>query len=373
MASRDDLKPVPPLRGRWKHWLKRALQGLTGLLVLLVFGGATYEFIAERLDARRFPQRGQSFQLGPQFPNVSLNLDCSGPAPAAFADESIPGTVRPTVILDSGLGVPAFGWKFVQDEVAKFARVCSYDRAGYGWSSEGPLPRTSLEIARELHALLAVAGEKGPYVIVGHSFGGFNVRVYTGQYPSDIVGMVLVDASHEDQVQRQPPALRAAMKAMSTPPSDAQLILAGVMRHLGIIRILQAQGDVGKLPRAFVQEIFALQRPAKFEAATLAELQSFADSAQQVRAAGNLGDRPLIVLTAGQGELAAGQPAGVTQKDLDDVHRIWVDELQVSQMHLSTRGKRIIVADSGHLIPFERPDTVVAAIREVYAAAQDAP
>src|SRR5690242_3763287 len=101
--------------------------------------------MAQLRGAREFPQRGKSIQLGAQFQNVSLNLNCSGPEPTATAG----GTTFPTVILDSGLGVPAFGWNFVQTEVAKFTRVCSYDRAGYGWSSPGPLPRTSSQIAKE--------------------------------------------------------------------------------------------------------------------------------------------------------------------------------------------------------------------------------
>src|SRR6185437_11911031 len=122
--------PTPAGRRRWQHILKRILQGLIGFVALLLFAGAAYEFISERLDAHRFRQQGRSIPLGAKFPNVSLNLDCSGPD--AAADAAAPaghgGTV-PTVILDSGLGIPALGWKLVQDEVARFAHVCSYDRA----------------------------------------------------------------------------------------------------------------------------------------------------------------------------------------------------------------------------------------------------
>jgi|SRR6185437_4301979 len=355
--------PTPAGRRRWQHILKRILQGLIGLVALLLFAGAAYEFISERLDAHHFRQQGRSIPLGAKFPNVSLNLDCSGPGAAAPAGHG--GTV-PTVILDSGLGIPALGWKLVQDEVARFAHVCSYDRAGYGWSSEGPLPRTSLEIAKELHALLAAAGEQGPFVMVGHSFGGFNVRVYTGQYPHDVVGMVLVDASHEDQNKRTPPAMQASLK----PPSDAELKLANALHYLGVSRALAGESDAGKLPRQLVRQLRALQQSAKFNTAVIKELQSFAASAEQTRAAGNLGDRPLLVLTAGKAESAVGQDPGVTQKDLDAMQRIWTDELQVSEMHLSTRGRRVIVADSGHLIPFERPDAVTTAIHEVWEAAR---
>ncbi|MGB6717584.1 MAG: hypothetical protein WBE47_11580, partial [Candidatus Acidiferrales bacterium] len=126
-------EPDPPRRRRWKRWLRRILLGGLALIILLALAGFSYNSIEEHADARRFPQQGKSFPLGPAFPRVSLNLDCSGQG-------------SPTVILDSGLGVPAVGWKFVQPEVAKFTRVCSYDRAGYGWSTPGPMPRTSAEI-----------------------------------------------------------------------------------------------------------------------------------------------------------------------------------------------------------------------------------
>jgi len=337
-----------------KHILKRTLQGAAVLVVLLAVAGVTYELIGEHLDARRFPQQGVSIRLGPEFANVSLNLDCSGPA----------GSKLPTVILDSGLGVPAVGWELVQREVARFTRVCSYDRAGYGWSSASPLPRTSLQIVKELHALLAAAGVSGPFVMVGHSFGGYDVRIYTSQYPQDVVGMVLVDASHEDQVGRLPPALRAMMK----PPSDASVAFAHVLFYLGLTRALSSASIAPELPREFVEKLLSLQRSPKFAAASMAEFRLFEESSAQVRAAGNLGDRPLIVLTAGKAAAAAGHKNGVTQRDLDEQHRIWTDELQVQLSHLSTDSKRIIVRDSGHLIPFEKPDAVTAAIREVCEA-----
>src|SRR5580700_690016 len=150
-------------------------RGRMGLLVLVVLAavvGASYQALGNRADARRFPQRGKSVSLGPAFDNLSLSIDCRGQG-------------SPTVVLDSGLGVPAVGWNFVQPEVARFTRVCSYDRAGYGSSSVGPMPRTSEQIVKELHAVLEAGRENGPYVLVGHSFGGYNVRVYNHTYPRD--------------------------------------------------------------------------------------------------------------------------------------------------------------------------------------------
>src|SRR5437762_4837397 len=180
--------PAPPKKRRFLRFVKRVLLGVVLLLVCALLAGAAYQAVANWKDARRFLQEGRSIALGAEFPGVMLNLNCVGQ-----------GT--PTGILDSGLGVPAAGWDLVLPEVAKFARVCSYDRAGHGWSSAGPMPRTSEQIAKELHALLAASGERGPYVLVAHSFGGYNVRVYTSKYPADVAGLALVDTSHEDQNQ----------------------------------------------------------------------------------------------------------------------------------------------------------------------------
>src|SRR5262249_13950340 len=164
--------------GRLLRVLKWVFLLLFGLLAVAAVCGAAYQAIANYRDGQRFPQEGRSFPLGAALPGVSLSMN--------FTGEAAPG--GPTVVLDSGLGVPAVGWDFVQPEVAKSLRVCSYDRAGYGWSTAGPMPRTSGEIAKELHALLVAAGEKPPYVLVAHSFGGYNVRVYTKGYPAEVAG-----------------------------------------------------------------------------------------------------------------------------------------------------------------------------------------
>src|SRR5271168_1115439 len=216
---------MPRRPGRVKRWIVRGLLGLLALVVLAAIVGASYQALGDRADARRFPQQGKSVSLGPAFDNLTLSIDCRGQG-------------SPTVVLDSGLGVPAVGWNPVQTEVAKFARVCSYDRAGYGWSGASSAPRTSLEIVKELHALLDAAGEKGPFILVGHSFGGYNVRVYNGQYPNDVAGMVLVDASHEDQNERMPPAIQAFMKK-SLQQMKRQQMLAPLLIHFGVVRFSQ--------------------------------------------------------------------------------------------------------------------------------------
>src|ERR1700730_11627844 len=115
-----------------------------------------------------------------------------------------------------------------------------------------------------------------------------------------------------------------------------------------------------------------LQLQTKFIDASSSEMGLFSESAEQVRAAGNLGDKPLVVLTAGKSADASQLPPGFPKKEFDDFHETWVNDLQVRESQLSTRGKRIMVPDSTHMIPFERPDTIVAAIHEVYTAANGA-
>lgn len=349
---------VSPWGRRIKRWLGRVFLGVLILIAAVAIAGLCYQAIGNSADARRFPQQGKSVSLGPSFQNLSLNLDCRGQG-------------SPTVILDSGLGVPAIGWNPVQTEVAKFTRVCSYDRAGYGWSDGTALPRTSSEIAKELHALLEASGEKGPYILVGHSFGGYNIRVYNGAYPGEVAGMVLVDASHEDQNERMSATLQTFMKK-TMEEMKSQQKLAPLLLRFGVVRFTQRnQGEGPGVSKEFGQEMLYLQRQEKFIEAAASELGAFEESAKEVRASGNLGDKPLIVLTAGKSADESQLPPGFPKKEFEAFHdEVWVKELQVKESQLSTRGNRIMVPDSDHMIPFERPDTIVAAIREVCANAE---
>ena len=353
----DDLASPSPRGRKLLRWFRRTAWALAFLSVGLAAAGAIYQIIGDRRDSRRFPQRGKSYQAG----SVTLNLDCNGQA-------------SPTVILESGAGVPALGWIKVQPEVARFARVCSYDRAGYGWSDPGPEPRTSLQIATELHALLEAAGEKGPYVLVGHSLGGFNVRVFTGRYPHEVAGIVLVDATHEDQEERMesvlPVSVRQEEKENDARDEAIEKILTPFLIRLGIQRLSVAAGwaDLPSyLPKDLAQEFLYLEMQAKSREAVASESRQFAQSAAQARASGRLGDRPLIVLTAGKQDDSNPDPL-LSKTDLEKQSNVWIHVLQVEETHLSTHGKQIIVPDSDHMIPFERPDAVVSAIREVWCA-----
>ena len=320
-------------KNRWRRLILFALLSI----VLIASAGALYEFLASRADRNRFPRPLRLVDAGA----LRLNLHCTGSG-------------KPTVVLEAGLADSLDQWRLVQPQVARFARVCSYDRAGYGYSDPGPMPRTSVRIASELHAALQSAGEAPPFVMAGSSFGGYCVRVFNGRYPSEVAAILLVDATQEDQYRLLPPAW-SAMGAATRVRARRQAFWAPLGMGLGITRLqLRFRGQ--QAPPAILQ--------AKYIQARTSELEYIETSAEQARAADHMNGKALVVLTAGQ-PIDAALRAVLSADDQLAFERTWVNDLQLRLARLSERGKRIIVPDSGHDIPGERPDAVVAAIREL--------
>jgi pimeloyl-ACP methyl ester carboxylesterase len=322
--------------------LRIAVSTFIVLVILLALAGATYQTIEARASARRSPEPGRLVDIG----GYRLKINCTGKG-------------SPTVVLEAGLGDVSIEWNQVQPKIAQFSRVCSYDRAGYGGSDAGPMPRSSAQLAKELHTLLKAAGEAPPYVLVGHSFGGYNVRVFNGNYPDQVVGVVLVDATQEDQYELLPAAW-SRIYGSELKRYKKQARWAPVFVNLGVARLmLRSRGNLD------VNSYLILQ--SKYLQARASELEMIKTSAQQARAAGNIAHKPLIVLTAGKNSDET-LSNGLSKQDFDDFHRIWVDELQMRLALLSTQGKQTVVPDSGHDIPSERPDTVVNAVRDICTA-----
>ena len=256
------------------------------------------------------------------------------------------------------MGGTILDWFRVQPEVAKFTRVCSYDRAVYGWSDPSPAPRTSLQIAKELKALLQSATIPGPYVLVGHSFGGYNVRVFASQYPKDVAGMVLVDSSHDQEEEKTASVVPVAIRQREKQQEDRQrrldFVLAPLRKYLGYDRFTHHNSN----------EMFYLEQQSKYDDAVEAENKLWDQSGAQARAAGSLGDIPLVVLTAG---IPYEPDPLLTAEQMKKQGDIWINVLQREYLSLSTRSRQIVVKDSGHDIPTARPDAIVSAIHEVWS------
>lgn len=336
--------------------LRRISLVLVGLL-LLAATGPIYNAIGEARDARRFQPAGQLVDIA-ENGKLRLHLNCQG---------SSSGPGRPTVILESGAGVPALSWVLVQSEVAKFARVCSYDRAGYAYSDADVAPRTMARIAEQLELLLRRAGIPGPYVLVGHSIGGIVVRTLYQRIPQQVAGMVLVDSASEFQTERMPIFQKKSAEVQLR--ELAQIINREKwLQRLGWTRLTQgppAFPPTWKLTdRHTLEELRYLGDSEKAAEALLSEMRDVF-SLRLFPAEGAFGNLPLIVLTHGR---PVPEPE-LSEEENRATERIW-QELQAMQVRLSRRGEQRVIADSGHMIPLDRPDTVVAAICDVVNQAQ---
>jgi pimeloyl-ACP methyl ester carboxylesterase len=250
-----------------------------GIVGLIAGAGLVYQAVDYR-DHRRFPRNGVLIAVG----SNKMHLYCTGQG-------------EPAVILEAPqTGLFAL-WNPVQEAVSHFTRVCSYDRAGFGWSEPGPSPRTSKQIAAELHTLLELGGVPPPCVLVGASFGGFPVRVYAGQFPAEVAGVVIVDASHTDQA-----ALLHLPENPAQPYKRWEPFIP-LMHRLGILRIglRQEQPRPASFSKEAWDELIYLSDTTNSYRTLYREGAAWAESADQVRKSGNLGAKPLIVLTGGRG------------------------------------------------------------------------
>lgn len=276
------------------------------------------------------------------------------------------------VILEAGAGDFSVDWSVVQPLVAPFARVCSYDRAGAGWSDLGPRPRTMRQQVWELHSLLEMAGEKPPYVLVGHSYGGWLARLFAEKYPADVSGLVLVESGAEDPLRIIDGKVTHASelaKGQPVPPvktSDPLLESDIPPRIVGLIQssIRGMGGHFNDPPRdklppearrmrewSLSQIKHAASNDNLFEADELVAMLAERQKKRNV-----LGNLPLTVIS--RGLLDEEGPQAVER---EDAHR----KDQAALTTLSSVGKQIVAAKSGHHVPLDEPGLVASAIREI--------
>ncbi|SFK30558.1 alpha/beta fold hydrolase [Methylophaga sulfidovorans] len=245
------------------------------------------------------------------------------------------GQGQPTVIIDTGLGDDSTAWFDIQNKIAKNTHTCVYDRAGYGWSDAGPQPRTSVRIANELEALVHKAKLVGPFILVGHSFGGYNMRVFAANHPEEVMGIVLVDASHENQYE---------MLNIKLPQN--------YNRKRNIIIFPKPSGDPMTTEQSMLKE--------RAINAARSEISSLYQSALQVKHLRHLPNVPLVVISRGQSEWQG-------QKDAENREKIWV-HLQQDLWKLTPHSQHLFAFHSGHDIHLHQPDIIVSAVLDMVSS-----
>ena len=319
------------------RWSGRIFLGALVLFLGLIIYLLVRESLARNKYRAEYPPPGQMISLETH----NIHLYCVG-------------TGSPTVVFESDLDqYGVLSWVSVQGEIGKYTRACSYDRAGILWSDPGPLPRDGNTIASELAAVLAAAGEDGPYVLVGHAFGGAYVRIFAGQHPDDVCGMVLLDSSHPEMLTR----FAGTGLEVEIPDKRIRPLIL-LLSHLGMPG--RYKGNIYNLPpevynpvQAFLPESSMAWFDEKVEAPnTLAQAGQY----------GYLGDFPLIVI-------AATLPPSSLDGQRQILEDLWL-ELQ-QELLLLSKNSEIRIYEVGHYPQLQSPELVIGAIQDVLGRCEE--
>jgi len=324
------------------------LGGIGALLLL----GFLYELVGSSYDRRRYPPPGRLFDIGP----CRLHLNQQGKG-------------EPVVVLEAGIAGSSLGWAIVQEKLAAFTTVCSYDRAGLGWSDDCALPRSATQLAAELHALLDRAGVARPCILVGHSFGGLLIRASAHFHPDQVAGLVFLDPvslaawaaspsldrkrlemgvrlARRGAVLARLGIVRAALTALVSGARHLPQLVAKATAQRASSTIEQLVGEVRKLPEAVWPIIRShWSRPQAF-LALARYLECLPGNAEAALAMQLPAHTPFIIISA-----ATATPAELAERDS------WVGQ--------SRHGRHIQAANAGHWLQLDQPDLVVAAVREL--------
>lgn len=319
--------------GKRRLTIMRKLLWLAGILALPLFllllaRGAMSG--ANRILERRYPPPGQMVPVG----DYKLQLYCSGSG-------------SPTVVIEPGMGVDWVDWRRVTSSLQPTNRVCVYDRAGYGWSDPGPMPRTALLEARELHSLLSRAAIPQPYILAGHSYGGYIARLYASQFRDSLAGVVLVEPDELPPNTAVPPKpsnidwhFNALVKLI--PPLGFQRL------HRMYAGDESVHGDLHNAPRVYRERYLISSSPSQLQFERN-ESDSLPLTVAQIRATVFPRDLPLTVITAMRARAANSIRPG----------------LHARLAQSSQFGRQIFAWGSRHMIPLEEPELIVSAVRDM--------
>ena len=326
-----------------KKWLRRIGVGVLIVVLLAVVSGATYEWLGRRAAVRDFPAPGTLVDVGGR----RIQLDCRG-------------TGEPTVVLISGLDIGgSTAWSAVHDSLARTTRTCAYSRAGIMWSDASPGATTAKGVAEDLHAALEKGDVSPPFVLVGHSLGGPYLMTYAKYFGEQVAGAVMVDASHPDQIERLGRIVPKVQDANVT-----SMRIASTFSWTGVVRLAtRATPPMPHQDTTVVREIAAYSPPSL--AGALGEMDALGATLAEAGTFRQLGDRPLVVLTAlrpmTDAELKtleitpeAGREFKAEWKAMHDDEATW-----------STRSEHRVIEDASHYIQYDRPDVVIDAVRRV--------
>jgi pimeloyl-ACP methyl ester carboxylesterase len=340
------------------NWLKRILIAVPSLLIALSAIGFGYEQIMRTRALDRYPALGKLVDIGGR----KMQIDCRG-------------TGSPTIVLENGFEY--FGsliWSKIHDDLAKITRTCAYSRAGIMWSAPSPDPFTLENIASDLHKLLEKAGEKAPLVLVGHSFGGPINMAYTHQYGADVKGLVEIDTSHPDEVEKGKKVSQKHEKYFPPEPTSAEppAWLFKLLADVGVIRIMD---DIDLADNMKAEDIAAVKALVPPTMPTL--LEQSITVFDLIKASGvnrQLGDRPAVFLYSAK-EITATE-AEFAQHGLTRAiwEAFWADskalkqELADERATWSTDSRTLFVFNAQHFIHLDNPAVVIKAITDVVSA-----
>lgn len=317
-----------------RHIARRMVLPLILVAIVLIASGAFYNYWAFHHYRALYPPPGKIYPVD----GYGMHLNCTGAG-------------SPTVVLESGMGDDWMVWRGVQPDIQRITRVCSYDRAGYGWSDARPGQRDADSIADQLHRLLSAAGISGPVVLMGHSIAGMYLRAYIAKYPQEIAGLLLLDPSTPEQVDRLPPEINQLQNKFAARLNWYRPLIA-----LGLARVARQCGDSDP---SFSND-YANWRKANnncdpgFIRTYQREWEGVAASASEVMHTGPFGNLPVLIFSE---DPAASIGEGLSEDVQKRMQQTW-NSLQDDLKKLSPRARRIISKGSSHYVQRDRLELV---------------